>query len=129
MNLEKLNKFLLDLDNKYDINSGACALIAYMLSSWCVKNNISYKTKLYVDYRDYSCIWHYALIINDIEINPSTYEYKEFEEEKYFIEDNWTPKMFKEKYEWTLNDYNYWKIHNEKIVIKIFEDFLNNIEI
>ena len=44
MNLEKLNKFLLDLDNKYDINSGACALIAYMLSSWCVKNNISYKT-------------------------------------------------------------------------------------
>ena len=43
MNLEKLNKFLLDLDNKYDINSGACALIAYMLSSWCVKNNISYK--------------------------------------------------------------------------------------
>ena len=37
--------------------------------------------------------------------------------------------MFKEKYEWTLNDYNYWKIHNEKIVIKIFEDFLNNIEI
>ena len=71
----------------------------------------------------------FLLIINDIEINPSTYKYHEFEEEKYFIEDNWTPQMFKEKYEWTLNDYNYWKIHNEKIVIKIFEDFLNNIEI
>ena len=66
MNLEKLNKFLLDLDNEYDINSGACSLIAYMLSSWCVKNNISYKTKLYVDYKDYSCIWHYSLIMNDI---------------------------------------------------------------
>ena len=129
MDTNKINKFFLDLDNKYDINSGACGLIAYMFSSWCIKNNIPYKTKLYVDFRDYSCIWHFAIMLGDIEINPSTYEYQEWEEEAYQIVDDWTPEMFKERYDWTLSKYNFWRRKNEGIVVKLVEDFLNNIKI
>ena len=47
INIKKLNKFLLDLDNKYDINSGACALIASIIAKYLENNDIKYRTKVY----------------------------------------------------------------------------------
>ena len=129
MNLQELNNFLLELDNKYDINSGACALVASMIAKYCEDHNIEYKTKVYVDHRDYSCIWHWSIIIEDIEINSSTYEYQEWEEEKYFIEDTWNSKNLKERYDLILSEYNYWRRKNESIVKKLIEDSLNILEI
>lgn len=127
MDIKRLNNFLLELDNKYDINSGACALVASMIAKYCEDHNIAYKTKVYVDYRDYNCIWHLSIMVNDIEINPSTYEYQDWEAEKYFIEDTWNSKNLENRYHYILSDYNYWKRHNEKIVIKLINDFLSKL--
>jgi len=125
--LYKLNMFLLELDNKYDINSGACALVASVIAKYCEDHNIVYKTKVYYYEDECICPWHYSLVIDNIEINPSTYEYQEWEHEITQIENNLTSKELKHKYQNTSSEY--WKIKNNKIVTNLLEDFLNNIRI
>jgi hypothetical protein len=76
INIKKLNKVLLDLDDKYDINSGACALIASIIAQYLENNGIKYRTKVYYYEDNYEYAWHYSLVVDNIEINPSTYKYQ-----------------------------------------------------
>lgn len=125
--LNQLNQLLLDLDNTYDINSGACALVASMLAKFFENHNISYATKVYYYDSDFECAWHYALIVDDIEINSSTYQYEDWEYEISRVETIWDSESLLNKYKFIIDDSNYWKLKNEKIVMKKIEDFLNNI--
>lgn len=42
MKITKLNNFLSELDKTYDINSGGCCYVAYVLANLLEKHNISY---------------------------------------------------------------------------------------
>ena len=126
INIKKLNKFLLDLDNKYDINSGACALIASIIAKYLENNDIKYRTKVYYYEDTYEHAWHYSLVVDNIEINHSTYEYQEWEHEITRIENNWNSNELLEKYNSIIDESNYWKCNNEKKVINLLSNFLSN---
>lgn len=125
LDFNKLNDFLLDLDNKYDINSGACALVASIIAKYFEDNNINYKTKIYYYDDEYMCAWHYSLVVDNIEINPSTYEYQEYEYEITRIEDNWNSDKLYKVYNIIHDSSNYWRKHNKQKIEKLLNSYLN----
>ena len=126
MNLIKLNNLLHELDNKYDINSGYCTLVASIIAKYCEIYHIKYTTKVYYYYLDQDCPWHWSIIIDNIEINPSTYKYEKWEKEVYRIENYWNSQNLLEQYNKIISDNNYFKKYKEELIRDTINNFLIN---
>ena len=93
----QLNELCSFLDTAYDINSGGCCYVSYLISKELEKLGIEYKLILYdeefEDYEDQEYVQkaikernlfctgcgdfvsgHYAIVVDDLIINPSRYD-------------------------------------------------------
>jgi len=67
-----LSKTCEELNTKYDVNSGGCYYLAYVIASECDKRQIPYKIKAYY-WNKAICddnLWHVDIVINDKDLNP-----------------------------------------------------------
>lgn len=111
--LSELNKFLKQLNNLYNINSGGCCYIAYLIASHFNNLNIPFKL-LIQSGKDIGN--HYCLIVHKTKINSlENYEY----EIKLIASPNTIKRIYDEN-QWS-KKYNI--KYNKLISIKIREFF------
>lgn len=85
--INELNKFLKTLDNKYNINSGGCFYVAYLIARELYKLGINYKV---VDWHEdcrlnkYS-IYHRSLKVDSYYVNPPLINYGNYTDELGYI--------------------------------------------
>lgn len=133
----KLNELCYKLDKKYNINSGGCCLVAWIIARACENLNIRYKIKLYPDdiidskisIRDafrngkMGTFHHIALIIDNKSVNdPHCFlKYVEIS----YIKSSWLKKCYFSNTNWNKRFNSKNSILIEKKLIKFFNEFSN----
>jgi len=112
----KLNQLCLELDNKYNINSGGCCYVAACIAEQLESFNISFEI---VHYDICGC--HYAIKVSDRYINRSDYKKNEI----YEILDYSSEEMFDIYYNGDWND-TYERKYNSIVHRKIKKLFNEN---
>ena len=85
--INELNKFLKRLDNVYNINSGGCFYVAYLIARELYKLGINYKV---VDWHEdnrlneYS-MYHRSLKVDDSYINPPLINYGNYTDDLGYL--------------------------------------------
>lgn len=91
--LERINKVCINLDNKYNINSGGCCFVAYCIAKELEERNILYNLVVYNYYdQDFNITEgnHYAIKVGNYVINQDDCEdfhreYKVDSDELYML--------------------------------------------
>ena len=112
----KLNQLCLELDNKYNINSGGCCYVAACIAKQLESFNIPFEI---VHYDICGC--HYAIKVSDRYINRSDYKKNEI----YEILDYSSEEMFDIYYNGDWND-TYERKYNSIVHRKIKKLFNEN---
>lgn len=129
LNLEKLNKLCKDLDDRYDVNSGGCCYVAYLLSQHLEKLGINYKVVGYSDDRvPHKCTVrnikgrkkdqfpvgnrtcsHYAILVNGVVINNGDYTFRSFKAKlntsdlEFILDNGWWNEAYNTKYNYRVS--------------------------
>ena len=85
--INELNKFLKVLDNKYNINSGGCFYVAYLIAREFDKLGINYKV---VDWHEDSrlneySVYHRSLKVDGSYINPPLINYGNYTDDLGYL--------------------------------------------
>lgn len=103
-----------ELDMQYNINSGYCYYVAYMIAKFCEENDIEYKFAAYIIENGTGICFHYGVKIGDVKVNQ-LYTDSENYKIRYINEDSkWMYRQYKENYNPKLNCY--WKDYNRRYV-------------
>ena len=85
--IDKLNKFLKRLDNEYNINSGGCFYVAYLIARELYKLGINYTV---VDWHEDSrlneySVYHRSLKVYNSYVNPPLINYGNYTDDLGYI--------------------------------------------